>query len=299
MRIARRLSVTPFFAVFVASLILITVALMSASSGFWLIALPVALMAALMVRAFWHAGGIVALADAVMTRVLLEAGSMPLGEAASQIAARIAPPAGITSQSSLDCWTGRRRSLLRRRYRQRRARRGMPAKTLHGRRLTRLRAPSRLRRAAPAWVAGDCRRDDAEHWPVAADALADSGAGRSRARRGASAAVRWPLRPGGIHCWRAPRACWSGVVLAGLLIFVVSSLAEIVLTMQWTRRWPPHGLPLVCATCLRTCSESRSVRMAPHSVGDAMGRVAVDAWCVHAVVDTLLFAPGHALITMC
>jgi hypothetical protein len=100
-RIARRLSVTPFFAVFVVSLILITVALMSASSGFWLIALPVALMAALMVRAFWHAGGIVALADTVMTRVLLEAGSMPLGEAASQIAARIAPRAGTTSQSSL------------------------------------------------------------------------------------------------------------------------------------------------------------------------------------------------------
>jgi GT2 family glycosyltransferase len=100
-RIARRLSVTPFFAVFMASLIVITVSLMSASSGFWLIALPVALMVVLMVRAFWHAGGIVALADAVMTRVLLEAGSMPLGEAASQIAARIEPPAGITDQPSL------------------------------------------------------------------------------------------------------------------------------------------------------------------------------------------------------
>jgi ATP-binding cassette subfamily B protein/subfamily B ATP-binding cassette protein MsbA len=44
--------------------------------------------------------------------------------------------------------------------------------------------------------------------------------------------------------------------------------------------------------------QRRSLRAhASQSIGDAMGRVAVDAWCVHAVIDTMLFAPAHALFT--
>jgi hypothetical protein len=43
----------------------------------------------------------VALADAVMTRVLLEAGSMPLGAAAMQVTARITDPAPGPGQLSL------------------------------------------------------------------------------------------------------------------------------------------------------------------------------------------------------
>ena len=100
-RIARRLRVTPFFVASVVSFILIAVALMSASSRLWLTALPIAVMAVLMARAFWHAGGLVALADSVMTRVLLEAGSMPLGAAAAQIAARLTAPAASPGQLSL------------------------------------------------------------------------------------------------------------------------------------------------------------------------------------------------------
>jgi hypothetical protein len=104
-RIARRLRVTPSFTAAFASLFVIAASLMTAASAVWLTALPLALMAALAVRAFWHAGGTVALADAVMTRVLLEAGSMPLGAAASQVAARItesAPTAGQLSLRLLD-----------------------------------------------------------------------------------------------------------------------------------------------------------------------------------------------------
>jgi ATP-binding cassette, subfamily B, bacterial len=35
-----------------------------------------------------------------------------------------------------------------------------------------------------------------------------------------------------------------------------------------------------------------------NSVGDAMTRITGDSWCVHSVVDTLLFGPGHALLTI-
>jgi len=33
-------------------------------------------------------------------------------------------------------------------------------------------------------------------------------------------------------------------------------------------------------------------------VGDTMGRINTDSWCVYQVLDTLVFAPGHALLTI-
>jgi ATP-binding cassette subfamily B protein/subfamily B ATP-binding cassette protein MsbA len=88
----------------------------------------------------------------------------------------------------------------------------------------------------------------------------------------------------------------AGVVLTGLLIVVGSSLLEVVLTLQWTRLGRRMVYDL--SQDLFAHVQRRSLRTyGEDSVGDAMGRVAVDAWAVHAVVDTLLFAPGHALIT--
>jgi len=105
----------------------------------------------------------------------------------------------------------------------------------------------------------------------------------------AAAAERYPFLA-------SPESLLAGVVLAGLLIFVVSSIAEVVLTMQWTRLG--RGMVYKLSGDLFAHVQRQSLRAhGTHSVGDAMGRVAVDAWCVHAVVDTLLFAPGHALIT--
>jgi GT2 family glycosyltransferase len=88
-RIARRVRLTPFFAVTAASLALFVFLLIGASSDGWLFAAPMPFTTALIIRAFWHAGGSMALADQVMTRVLLDAGAMPLGTPATQIAARI------------------------------------------------------------------------------------------------------------------------------------------------------------------------------------------------------------------
>ncbi len=76
----------------------------------------------------------------------------------------------------------------------------------------------------------------------------------------------------------------------------MNSAVEVVISLQWTR----VGRRMVYDSQrdLFARLQRRSLRAhATQSVGDSMGRIAVDAWCVHAVVDTLLFAPGHALFT--
>jgi ATP-binding cassette, subfamily B, bacterial len=86
------------------------------------------------------------------------------------------------------------------------------------------------------------------------------------------------------------------VVVTSVAIFALSSLADVVLTMQWTRIG--RRMVYTLSQDLFALVQRKSLRgHGTHSVGDSMGRVAVDAWCVHSVVDTLLFAPGHALMT--
>ena len=76
-RIARRLRVTPFFGAAMVCIAggLATLALMN--GGAWL-AGAVAVVFGLTLRASWHAAATIALADTVMTRVLVEAGALPL-----------------------------------------------------------------------------------------------------------------------------------------------------------------------------------------------------------------------------
>ncbi len=86
------------------------------------------------------------------------------------------------------------------------------------------------------------------------------------------------------------------VVLAGLAIFLLNTAAEFVLSLQWTRLGRRMVYDLAGDLFARI--QRRSLRAHTlHPVGDSMGRIAVDAWSVHAIVETLLFAPGHALIT--
>ena len=88
----------------------------------------------------------------------------------------------------------------------------------------------------------------------------------------------------------------AGVVAAGLAIAVVSSAVEYVAALQWTKvgRRMVYDLSRDLFARIQRRSLAAHTR---HTVGDSMGRVAVDAWCLHTVVDTLLFAPSHALVT--
>jgi hypothetical protein len=109
-RIARRLRVTPFFAAGVGSLVALTVSWMTASTGGWLMLVPMVLSAALMLRALWHGVATVSLADAVMTQELLDARATPLEESAIELARRI-----ITSRQAQEqrpSRAGARRMLL-------------------------------------------------------------------------------------------------------------------------------------------------------------------------------------------
>ena len=92
--------------------------------------------------------------------------------------------------------------------------------------------------------------------------------------------------PSGLLVW---------VVAAGLLVYVLNAAVDTVLALQWTivGRRMVYGL----AGDLFARAQRRSLTAhATHPVGDSIGRITVDAWSVHAIVDTLGIGPGHALI---
>jgi ATP-binding cassette subfamily B protein/subfamily B ATP-binding cassette protein MsbA len=85
------------------------------------------------------------------------------------------------------------------------------------------------------------------------------------------------------------------VVLAGLLLFAVNSLSDLLLTRAWVR--VGQGMVWDVAADLYARLQRRS--LAFHScnqVGDSMARITGDSWCVHTLLDTLLFAPATALV---
>lgn len=93
-----------------------------------------------------------------------------------------------------------------------------------------------------------------------------------------------------------PAGLLGYVVAAGLLIFALNSAVDVVLSMQWTsvgRRMVYDVARDMFARVQRRSLKSH----AAHSIGDSMSRIGGDAWAVHAIVDALLFAPGHALFT--
>ena len=105
-RIARRLRVTPFFG-----------GLGDVACWRWRCcsgrrcprpgrSRPIGVMIALVLRLAWQAAATIALADGVMTRVMFDAGAIPLGEPAESVAARVTTwrpgsvPAGPLNQPS-------------------------------------------------------------------------------------------------------------------------------------------------------------------------------------------------------
>jgi ATP-binding cassette subfamily B protein/subfamily B ATP-binding cassette protein MsbA len=126
-------------------------------------------------------------------------------------------------------------------------------------------------------------------WPL--KVLIDSVLGDVAMAPGAANAIAW--LPGATT--RQGLLVW--VVAAGLAFFVAGSIADVVLTVKWTR----VGRRMVydLARDLFARLQRRSlVFHRRHSVGDSISRIAGDSWAVHTVVDTLLFAPGHALFTI-
>src|SRR6266487_4562463 len=92
-------------------------------------------------------------------------------------------------------------------------------------------------------------------------------------------------------------ALLSTVVGGGLLLFALSSAADAALAWAWT----VEGRRLVCdvAEDLFARLQRRSLTFHKRTpVGDLMGRVTVDSWCVYQIVDNLIVTPAHAALTM-
>src|SRR6266536_3192085 len=86
-------------------------------------------------------------------------------------------------------------------------------------------------------------------------------------------------------------------VLGGLVLFGLNSVFEIGLTWAWTL----GGRRMVYALAEDLFARLQRRSLLFHrrsSVGDTMGRVATDSWAAYQVMDTLVFAPGHALLTL-
>jgi ATP-binding cassette, subfamily B, bacterial len=85
-------------------------------------------------------------------------------------------------------------------------------------------------------------------------------------------------------------------VLGGLAIFVLNSALEMALTTAWTLAG--RRMVYQLAEDLFARLQRRSMLYhSRHPVGDVMSRITGDCWCVNQMVEALLFAPAHALLT--
>ncbi len=87
------------------------------------------------------------------------------------------------------------------------------------------------------------------------------------------------------------------VVVGSFLLFILNSLFEVGLIQSWT----VGGRRMVyeLAADLFARLQRRSLLFHSRSrVGDMMTRIAADSWCIYRAFDTMLFAPGNALLTI-
>ena len=97
----------------------------------------------------------------------------------------------------------------------------------------------------------------------------------------------WTSSPHGLLAW---------VVVAGLAVFAFNSIVDVILTIAWIRVGQRMVYDL--AADLFAHIQRRSLIFhGTNSVGDSIGRITRDAWCIHTLVDNLLFKPKLALIT--
>jgi len=86
-------------------------------------------------------------------------------------------------------------------------------------------------------------------------------------------------------------------VFGGLLVFVLNSALEMGLTTAWTLA----GRRMVYQLAEDLFARLQRRSLIYHSrnpVGDVMSRITGDCWCVNQMVDSLLFSPAHALLTI-
>ena len=87
--------------------------------------------------------------------------------------------------------------------------------------------------------------------------------------------------PAGLLVW---------VALAGLAIFAINSVMDVVLTFAWIRVGQQMVYELARALFARV--QRRSLLFHTRSaVGDSLARITGDSWCINTLVDTLFMSP--------
>src|SRR6266404_3526776 len=96
--------------------------------------------------------------------------------------------------------------------------------------------------------------------------------------------------------WQAtPQAILCLAALGGLALFALSSLLDAVLTCLWT--FAGRRMVYDLAQDLFARLQRRSLLFhSRNPVGDVLSRITGDSWCLYQIIDTLLFAPWHALL---
>ncbi|MCI0744685.1 MAG: ABC transporter ATP-binding protein/permease [Verrucomicrobia subdivision 3 bacterium] len=87
------------------------------------------------------------------------------------------------------------------------------------------------------------------------------------------------------------------VVIAGLVLFALNAVVDAVLAWTWTRA----GRRMVYDVAEELFARLQRRSLLYHQrapVGDTMGRITVDSWSAYQVLDTVVVAPGHALLAM-
>ncbi|MGE0702987.1 MAG: ABC transporter ATP-binding protein [Vicinamibacterales bacterium] len=93
-----------------------------------------------------------------------------------------------------------------------------------------------------------------------------------------------------------PAGLLALVVAASVGIFLINSAVEWIISLEWTRVGRRMVYDLARDLFSRVQRRSLATH-SRHSIGDSMSRIVGDSWSVNAVVSTLLFSPGHALLT--
>jgi ATP-binding cassette subfamily B protein/subfamily B ATP-binding cassette protein MsbA len=100
-----------------------------------------------------------------------------------------------------------------------------------------------------------------------------------------------------LHFEPSPLRLLGLVTVGGLLLFALHAVIELVLASTWTIAGRQMVYDL--AQNLFGRLQRRSLLFhSRHPVGDTMSRITGDSWCVYQFVDAVIFAPGHALVTV-
>jgi ATP-binding cassette subfamily B protein/subfamily B ATP-binding cassette protein MsbA len=93
------------------------------------------------------------------------------------------------------------------------------------------------------------------------------------------------------------RGLLAWIVITFLAVFVINSVSEVILTIAWVQ--VGQRMVFRLAADLFSRLQRRSLIFhSRNSVGDLLGRVATDSWCIYKFVDAILFGPLRALILL-